>query len=177
MKIWKFEIDLSRQGNFIAAVLLIHFVFFGYICNVYHVVFEAYSLGEEILFLYQILFYPPTMLSLVILIGIIFIMAVREHFFEYGVRNSIWLIPFIIIMSWFWYWFLNRDYLEMLSRSTFQISGLGFIVFIGTYFIRIETYLTILTLLCINLFTAVAAALTKEKYKKYLEKIKSINNV
>ncbi|GAH73850.1 unnamed protein product, partial [marine sediment metagenome] len=51
MKIWKIEIDISRQSNFIVALLLIHFVFFGFICNIY-----LKDIGEEILFLYQILF-------------------------------------------------------------------------------------------------------------------------
>ena len=156
MKIWKIEIDISRQSNFIIALLLIHFVFFGFICNIY-----LKDIGEEILFLYQILFNPNTIISLVILILIVFFMVLRETFFEYGVRNSIWLTPFIIGMSWLWYWFLN-----------------GFdITFIGQYFIRIESYLTILSILAINFFTAVMAAIVKEQYKKYIEKIKKIENI
>lgn len=153
MKIWKIEIDLSRQGNFLFAVLLIHFVFFGFICNVYEK-----TIGEEILFLYQILFNPTTIISLLILVAIVFTMAFREHFFEYGIRNGLWLVPFIILLSWFWYWFLN---------------GLD-ITFIGIYFIRIETYLTILSLLGVNFGTALLAAVLKEKYKRYIEKIKRI---
>jgi hypothetical protein len=84
-------------------------------------------------------------------------MAFREHFFEYGIRNSLWLVPFIIILSWFWYGFLNGD-----------------ITFIGVYFIRIEAYLTILSLLGVNFGSALLAAVLKEKYKRYIEKIKRI---
>ncbi|MBA7665917.1 hypothetical protein ES703_73992 [subsurface metagenome] len=47
----KIKIDLSRQGNFILAILLIHFVFFGFICNIY-----LRTIGEELVFLYQIFF-------------------------------------------------------------------------------------------------------------------------
>lgn len=156
MKIWKIEIDLSRQSNFILTLLLIHFVFFGFICNIY-----LKNIGEELLFLYQILFNPTTILSLVILIAIVFFMVIREDFLEYGIRNSIWLTPFIIGMSWFWYWFLN---------------GLD-ITFIGQYFIRIESYLTILSILAINFLTAIMTSIIKEKYKKYIEKIKKIDNI
>jgi len=156
MKIWKMEIDLSRQSNFLLALILIHFVFFGFICNIF-----LKNIGEELLFLYQILFNPTTVISLVILIAIVFFMVMREDFFEYGVRNSLWLTPFIIIMSWIWYWFLND--LD--------------VTFIGQYFIRIESYLTILSILAINFLTAVVASIIKEKYKKYIEKLKKIENI
>jgi apolipoprotein N-acyltransferase len=109
-------------------------------------------------FLYKVLFSPATFLSLIILIGIVFFMVFRENFYEYGIRNSIWLVPIIIVMSWIWYWFLN-----------------GFdITLIGVYFTTAEAYITILSLLGINLFTAILAAYAKERYKKYLEKIKKV---
>ncbi len=152
----KIKIDLSRQGNFILAILLIHFIFFGFICNIY-----LRTIEEELVFLYQILFNPSTILSLVILIAIIFLMVLKEHFFEYGIRNSIWLVPIIILLSWFWYWLLN-----------------GFdIVLIGVYFTRIEGYLTIISLFGINFISAISAAIIKEKYKRYIAKIKEIEEV
>lgn len=152
----KIKIDLSRQGNFILAILLIHFVFFGFICNIY-----LRTIEEELVFLYQILFNPSTILSLVILIAIIFLMVVKENFFEYGIRNSIWLVPIIILLSWFWYWLLN-----------------GFnIALIGVYFTSIEGYLTIISLFGINFVSAISAAILKEKYKRYIEKFKKIEDV
>ncbi len=152
----KIKIDLSRQGNFILALLLIHFVFFGFICNIY-----LRTIEEELVFLYQILFNPSTILSLVILIAIIFLMVIKENFYEYGIRNSIWLVPIIILLSWFWYWLLN-----------------GFdIALIGVYFTRIEGYLTIISLFGINFISAISAAIIKEKYKRYIAKIKEIKEV
>lgn len=149
----KLGIDFSRQGNFIMAVLLIHFVFFGYICNV----FEK-EINDQLVFLYKVMFSPTTILSLIILMAIVFFMVFRENFYEYGIKNSIWLVPIIVIMSWIWYWFLN-----------------GFdITLIGVYFIRVEAYITILSLLGVNLFTAILAAYTKERYKKYVERIKKV---
>ncbi len=147
------KIDFGRQGNFILALLLTHFLFFGYLSNVYRK-----DIGEGVLFLYQVMFHPSSFLSVLILCVIVFIMVFREQFYEYGIKNSIWLVPFIVIESWIWYWF---------------ISGSFDITIIGGYFLRIESYTTILVLLGINLFTAILAAITKERYKIYKKKIKT----
>jgi hypothetical protein len=147
------KIDFSRQGNFILTLLLIHFVFFGYIANVY-----GKAIGENILFLHLIMFNPRSFLSLIILILIIFILAVREHFFEYGIRNSIWVIPFMIVMTWIWYWFIN-----------------GFdILLILRYFTRYESYISILTLVVINLASALLGSYVRIKYTAYVGKSKEL---
>jgi len=149
----KSKIELGRQGNFILALLLLHFVFFGYICNVYEK-----SIGDGVLFLYKVIFNPVSILSGIILFGIVFLMVFRENFFEYGIRNSIWLIPAIIIMSWIWYWFIN-----------------GFDIFmIGVYFIKIETYINLLVLLGINILSALLASITKEHFARVNRRVKEI---
>ena len=149
----KFKLEFGRQGNFIVALLLLHFVFFGYICNIYEK-----AVGDKVLFLYKAFFDPIAILSGIILFGIVFLLVLRENFFEYGIRNSIWLIPFIIVMSWIWYWFING----------FDIS------MIGIYFLRFETYINILVLLGINLLSALLAAITKESYARFSRKVKEI---
>ena len=149
----KVKIELSRQGNFIFAILMIHFVFFGYISNVF-----KKEVGERILYLYQILFDPASILSLIILFIIVFFMVFREKFFEYGIRNSIWLTPITIGQSWIWYWIIN-----------------GFdIIPIGEFFIRYEGYLTIFSLLGVNLLSAILATLAKQRYEKYMKEIKTV---
>lgn len=162
------KIEFARQTNFILALLLIHFAFFGYLSNVlpkfadpaFDITSEAnFLLGSKILFLYQVLFDPVSYLSVIILVLIVFIMVFREHFFEYGLRNSIWLIPFIIIESWIWYWFIVEDF------------DIGII---GAYFLRIESYITILTLLGLNLTTAIVASIAREKYNAFLKRYKKI---
>ena len=146
----KIKIELSRQGNFLLAILFTHFIFFGYICNIY-----GKAIGERLLFLHQVLFTPSSFLSTIILFLIVFFMVYRENFFEYGIRNSIWLTPIIIVQSWIWRWFIN-----------------GFdITIIGDFFTRYEGYLTIFTLLCLNLFSAILAAITTGEYKKYYKQI------
>lgn len=152
----KLKIDFSRQGNFILTLLLIHFLYFGYICYVY-----GKSIGENILFLHLIMFNPQSYLSLILLITIIIIMAFRENFFEYGIRNSIWVIPFMIVMTWIWYWFIN-----------------GFnILIIFTYFIRYETYISILTLVAINLLSALLGSYLRIKYTIFTGRIRKLKNI
>ena len=215
------KIEFARQTNFILALLLIHFVFFGYLSNVYEK-----SIGEGVLFLYQVLFLPipvslsvlwltiivaliicmgvlplaskieasdkklfiillafiscvliipiviafPELLgvfiqvlipdfSVIILAVIVFIMVFRERFFEYGIRNSIWLVPFIMVQSWIWYWFIIES---------FDISV------IWGYFLRVESYITILTLLGMNVLVAILAAIARQKYNTYIMRVKKI---
>jgi len=149
----KSKIELGRQGNFIVALLLLHFVFFGYISNVYQK-----NIGDGVLFLYKVIFNPTSILSGLILFGIVFLLVMRENFFEYGIRNSLWLIPAIIIMSWIWYFFIN-----------------GFNIFmIGIYFLRLETYINFLVLLGIILLSALIASIIKESYARLGRRVKEI---
>ncbi|MFX1468908.1 MAG: hypothetical protein ACFFB8_09610 [Promethearchaeota archaeon] len=149
----KLKIELGRQGNLILAILLIHFVFFGYICNIY--LKEA---GEKLLFLSRILFEPRGFFSAIILFIIVFFMVFREKFFEYGIRNSIWLTPIIIGQSWMWMWFI-----------------VGFdITLIGEFFINYEGYITIFSILGINLLAAILGAIARRKYEQYFEEIKKL---
>jgi len=150
----KLKIELSRQGNFILAILLIHFVFFGYLS----IMFEK-GIGERLLFLYQILFNQSFFLSLIILFVIVFIMVLREKFFEYGIRNSIWLTPIIIIQSFIWTWIIN---------GSFDI------IIIGEFFTRYEGYVTILSILSINLFAAILASIIKQ-YGDRSKKLEQLN--
>jgi len=88
-------------------------------------------------------------------------MAYREHFFEYAIRNSIWMTILIIFQSWIWYWFTNG----------FDLVQIG--IFFNI-FISIEGYLTILIILSINVVSAFTASYLKVKYKQYLNKHKEI---
>jgi len=149
------KIELARQGNFIVAILLTHFIFFGYIANVYE---KEFPIGVDIIFLNKILFSPVSYLSTLILIAIVFYLAFRETFFEYGLRNSIMLVPIIIGMSWLWSWIIN-----------------GFnLIIIPLFFITLDGYLTILSILGINLVTGILASILKHKYKEYKTKVVEI---
>jgi hypothetical protein len=153
--------DIGRQANFMLGLLLIHFLFFGYLSNIFENSLPQNSIGDGILFLYKVMFSPNSFLSAIILFLIIFMMTFRENFYEYGMRNSIWTIPFIIVESWIWYWFIN-----------------GFdIMLIGGYFIRIESYLTILSLIALILSATFLGAIAKEKYKEFKDKALKLTTV
>ena len=148
----KLKIDLTRQGNFILAILLIHFVFFGYLSNIFQK-----QIGEKILYLYQNFIDPESYLSIIILFAIVFVMVLREKFFEYGIRNSIWLTPIIIIQSFIWFWIM-----------------FGFdVAIIGDFFTRYEGYVTILSILGVNLFAAILASI----FKQYRNKWKKLDDM
>ncbi|TFF99017.1 MAG: hypothetical protein EU541_06000 [Promethearchaeota archaeon] len=152
MKLKNFSI--YRQGNFILAAIFIHFVFFGYLSNLYRK-----EIGYKLLFLYQLIFDPISFIAYVLLFIIIFIMAFRENFFEYGIRNSLWLIPLVIIESWIWVWFLY---------------GTNFLNILILYFGTINGYLSILSLFITHIIAGILGSYVKERYKMYLKKIKSI---
>lgn len=147
------KIDFGRQANFILALILIHFVFFGYISDRYRKL-----IGEDILYLHKALFSPYSFISFILLFAIVFIMVFRENFFEYGIRNSIWLVPFILGESWLWYVIVT--------------SRLDVFAAIGRFFISYEGYLTIFSLLATNLLAAITASIAKIKYETY--KVKTI---
>lgn len=92
-------------------------------------------------------------------------MVFRENFFEYGIRNSIWLILIIMVESWVWYYFIVFS----LPSDIFGTLASVFIA-IGQFFINYEGYLTIATLLTINLLAAILASIAKEKYNQRLQK-------
>ena len=149
------KIELARQGTFILVIIFIHFIFFGYIANVYE---KEFPIGIDLIFLNTILFSPVSYLSTVILIVIVFFLAFRENFFEYGLRNSIMLVPVIIGMSWIWSWIIN-----------------GFnLLIIPLFFISLDGYLTIISILGINLATAILASILKQKYKEYKSSLTKI---
>ena len=156
------KIELARQTNFILALILVHFVFFGYLANVYgksELDSINLILGERILFLYQVMFNPISYFSAIFLFLIVFFMVFRERFFEYGIRNSIWLVPAIMIQSWIWYWFITES---------FDIS------LIWGYFTRLESYITILVLLGINTLAAILGAIARERYNAFITRVKKI---
>jgi len=147
------KIEFGRQANFFLALTLIHFLFFGYISNRYEK-----SIGGDILYLHKIMFNPNSFVSFIILLVIVFIMVFREDFFEYGIRNSIWLVLFIILETWLWYLFITYK-LDLFNA-------------VATFFLSLDGYITIFSLFATVLFSAILAAMAKEKYKIYKEKMK-----
>jgi len=157
----KFKINLSRQGNFLLSILLIYFVFFGYICNIYNINEGYKTIGSDLIFLYRVLFGSFSYFSSIILIIIVFLMAYREDYFQYALRNAIWLTPIIIGISWLWYWI---------------IYGFNFFMIVN-FFINLEGYITILSIFGINFGTALLASYLKIRYLDYIKKLDLIKSI
>jgi len=88
-------------------------------------------------------------------------MAFREDYFQFAIRNAIWLTAVIIGFSFIWYWIIY-----------------GFNIFIiGIFFITLDGYLTILSLLGINFLTALFASYLKIKYLDYTKKLELIKSL
>jgi len=153
----KRRLNIAKNANFILAILIIHFGFFGYICNIY-----PEGIGTRLLYLNLILFKIESFMALIILVLTVFLMVFREKFFEYGIRNSIWLVPIIVVESWIWYWIID------VYRVNFFVD----------YFLNVNSYITILSLFCINFITAIIAAYFRQKYEEYIkvEEKKKIKN-
>ncbi|MFX1499960.1 MAG: hypothetical protein ACFFDH_03240 [Promethearchaeota archaeon] len=119
------------------------------------------DINTSLVFLYKVLFSPLSYFSAILLIIIVFIMAFREDYFQYALRNAIWLTPIIIGVSFIWYWIIYG----------FDIS------IIGIFLTTIDGYLTILILLGINFFTALCASYLKIKYLDYTKKLELVKSI
>ena len=144
----KRRLNLSKHGNLLVVIFFIHFVFFGYICYIY-----PENAGTKVIYLNQTLFETESFISLIILVVAVFLMGINEKFFEYGIRNSIWLVPIIVIESWIWYWIIN----------VYQVN------FFVDYFLNLNSYFTILVLFCVIFITAVLAAYVRQKYEENIK--------
>ncbi len=153
----KKRFEITRQNNLLVAILLVFFVFFGYLCNS-----VEKSIGYRIIFLHQALFAPGTFPSVIILVLIIAIMVVREPFWEYGLRNSLWLTPIILGFSWFWFLIINQfNFGEILTNFSNSITLTQFLI---------EGFLTVIIILGITFFTAVGSIILKMKFIQYKQK-------
>ena len=142
MKKEKKSRNLLQAANFIFALLLMYFIFFGFISLAWNK-----TPGNYLLFVYknffanytqftydhawQNVFYYPSWVSLVIFLLIGFIQSYRENFLVYSIKNNFWLIPFMLIFSWIWY---SMNY----QLSIFYV--------ISLYFSSIDGYLNFLIL-------------------------------
>lgn len=150
MKDGKIKIDVGRQTNFIIALLLLYFVFFGLICNTL-----GRDVGTDLIYVYKT--FPAVYFGLPILVlfGICFFLAYSENLWIYGIKNALWLVPLTVVLSWTWYW---------------VIGGFSFTV-LGWYFGSIHGYLNILVLGAINFGGALAGGYVKQRVEARRERL------
>ncbi|MHA1869340.1 MAG: hypothetical protein ACTSXF_00190 [Promethearchaeota archaeon] len=148
----KYKIEkttLIKVSKFLITLLAVYYLVFGYICNI----FEQ-TPGEHLLFIYTAFFDRESWLSLILFIAILTFQAYKEDFLVYSVKNNIWLTPFIILISWFWY-IINYN-----------------VVFepIVMYFMSIKGYINIGLLLLFEVLCGILGAYLKSKRRESIIK-------
>jgi len=172
-----FFFDAGRQGKIFLAFLMVFFVFFGVISEVF-----KRNIHEELIWLYMTFpivdeWFFTELLGLSTLqnwnfIGIIpililfftcFILTYKEDIYLYGIKHSIWLVPFILVCSVFWYYYIH--YWRPSEDATW-VPISPFLLLFGSW----QGWLNLLILFSINVFGALAGWHVKELVRVYIKK-------
>ncbi len=174
-----FFFNSGKQGKIFLAFLIIFFVFFGIISDAF-----KREIHEELIWIYMTfpkVFHYNTQLIDVsqdwIFVGIIpmlilfftcFFLTYTEDIYLYGIKHSLWLVPFILGSSVFWYYYLYywRPSLPPAPPLVAWVPINPFLLLFGTW----QGWLNILILFSINLFGALAGWQVKELIRVYIKK-------
>ena len=143
--------DKTKVGKFIICLLVVHFLFFGTIANIY-----GKEVGDKVLFVFKSFFSASSWYTLFILIIILIGIAFSEDFLVDGVKICLRIVPFIIISSIMWHMingFGNFDvvwYWKILNP-------------IIAYFVSWEGYVNIIILLIISVGSSILGGFLKIK--------------
>ncbi|MHA1673647.1 MAG: hypothetical protein ACTSYI_08455 [Promethearchaeota archaeon] len=150
---------IGQAEGIIIGTLLLYFFFFGWIANCGNSDVQNNPqdfLPDNILYVYttffnfEDLFHPyglnlpsfmekslysiPVAVSLIIFILIGIYQSYREDFVVYGLKNNLWTVPIVILISWIW--------------TSYNAGELIFLT-IGRYFSHYHGYINIIVLLVI----------------------------
>ncbi|KKN53468.1 hypothetical protein LCGC14_0602160 [marine sediment metagenome] len=172
-----FFFDAGRQGKIFLAFLLVFFVFFGIISEVW-----KRNIREELIwivatfpfidewFFTQVLGLSALqnwnfigIIPILILFFTCFILTYKEDIYLYGIKHSLWLVPFILGCSVFWYYYIH--YWRPSEGATWTPIS-PFLLLFGSW----QGWLNILILFSINLFGALAGWQVKELVRIYIKK-------
>lgn len=158
---WK--IDWGRQGRVIFAYIIVFFGYYGIIVNLFMFNPTAYPKGynwskyleipeivKGMLFWTHQYFIPSFALPWLILFLVCFWITYKEDIAHYGIRASLWLVPFIIFEGFLFYTIMFG------SESNFN----PFEPFIYL-FVSIQGYINLLILFGINMGGALSGMLLK----------------
>ena len=120
----RFTINWAKSANFVLGMGLLYALFFGFICNSGGSLIQQ-DPGNKLLFVYTAFFNTdlltlnslsipeiaqwiqsiPLWTSIFVVIGIGILQSYREDFLITAVKKNIWMVPFIIGLSWIWFAF------------------------------------------------------------------------
>ena len=172
-----FFFDAGRQGKVIIAFLMVFFVFFGMIGDAF-----KRDIHEELIWIYmtfpKVFSYNTQLFSvnqiwifvgiipMLILFFICFVLTYKEDIYLYGIKLSLWLVPFILGCSIFWYSYM---YYWRPAEDLTWVPINPFLLLFGTW----QGWLNILILFLINLSGALAGWHVKELVRIYIKKEES----
>ena len=173
-----FFFDSGRQGKLFLAFLVIFFVFFGIISDAF-----KRDIHEELIWIYmtfpKVFEYQTRLFSntpqtwiyfgiipILILFFACFILTYKEDIYLYGIKHSLWLVPFILGCSVFWYYYI---YYWRPVEDAAWVPISPFLLLFGTW----QGWVNILILFAINLAGAFAGWQVKELVRIYIKKEES----
>ncbi|MHA1192066.1 MAG: hypothetical protein ACTSP9_07190 [Promethearchaeota archaeon] len=156
-----FQIDWGRQGGVILGYIVVFFGYYGIIANT--VMFDQYgnwiSFTEMdkslLIFTYQT-YIQSLFLPAILLLFVSFFLTYKEDVPQYGIKASIWIVPFLIAQGFIFYFIM------------FGFSMEPFIL----QFASIEGYLNVLILYVLLISGSVCGMKLKQRRIKKLVQIK-----
>jgi hypothetical protein len=156
-----FKIDWGRQGGVILGYIVVFFGYYGIIANT--VMFDQYGnwisfveMDKSLLiFTYQT-YIQSLFLPAILLLLVSFLLTYKEDVPQYGIKASIWIVPFLIAQGFIFYFIM------------FGFSMEPFIL----QFIFIEGYLNVLILYGLVISGSVCGMKLKQRRLKKLINIK-----
>ena len=153
--------NITKQGNLILCLLIVYFLFYGYVCYIYDE-----EISYQIIFLHRILFNEESWAALPIISLALIIMAVREPFFEHAMRKTFFISIFTICLGFLWYWFARSLDLSLIT------------IFLGIQkaegYYRLEGLLSILTIFTLFYICSFIGCVIRKEYEKHIARLQLI---
>lgn len=105
------KIDWGRQGGVIMAYIIVLLGFFGIIANTIMIDrfgdWISFTEMDRTILIWPYLTYTQNFfLPLLLLFFICFLLTYKEDIHHYGIKASIWLVPFIVAQGFVFYWIM-----------------------------------------------------------------------
>jgi len=107
----KVKIDWGRQGGAILAYVIVLLGFFGIIANT--IMFDRFGnwisykeMDRTILIWPYLTYIQNFFLPLLVLFFVCFLLTYKEDIYHYGIKASLWLVPFIVAQGFVFYWIM-----------------------------------------------------------------------
>lgn len=132
------RIDWGQQGGVILAYVFVLLGFFGIIANTIMIDrfgnWISYNEMDRTILIWPYLTYIQNFfLPLLLLFFICFLLTYKEDIFHYGIKASLWLVPFIVAQGFVFYWIMFGLSFEPFILQFFSVEGyVNVLILFGT---------------------------------------------